>query len=567
MKQRHLQMAVSFLLASGLSACSGTGGSLPATNQNVTNQSTAMQGNAVDAAAQSASAGSTLATSRTVAGSSMDVRRTTAISDAASSAAGVAIDVGGKATGSWLADTAFSGGSSSVSTSNVNTSRVTNPAPQGVYQTNRNGTRLTAVITNLTPLAAYTVRLHFAELFWNAAGKRAFNASINGVSVLTTFDIFAAAGGKYIAVVKQFSTSADASGKITLVLAATTNNALISGVEIIPAVSASPAPVPTPTSAPTPMSSPTPPPTGWAGNVFPAWDGNHLLPTNPVIHPQSQAMMDVQYNNQRGHTLTGPAVDDAQSSYYDAKSSDPVHTVHCTANWGPKPTGHCAMEGKQIHVPAGAVAGGNSDRHTSILQPDGCTLEDFWHMQASMDTPTIVATFGAEYDQCTGNGFLSVKTAGATQGGGSNRLGRASLAELETGVIHHAVEIADSCMPIASSVGQSMTAGNNVACAAGDSGPTMPYGAYLWSDVKPANLPASLDKATRMICTALNQYGGVVDDTIGPWNGLSINTLWNQSGDPAYTAWFKANSTNNATNPTSCFPGGDWSHHIHVLQW
>jgi hypothetical protein len=160
---------------------------------------------------------------------------------------------------------------------------------------------------------------------------------------------------------------------------------------------------------------------------------------------------------------------------------------------------------------------------------------------------------------------MPVAGAGATQGGGSNRLGRAPLAELQTGVIHHAIEIANGCLPQAYSVGQSHTAGNVVTCS--DAGPGIPYGAYLWSDVKPANLPAGLDKATRMICTALNQYGGVVDDTIGPYNGLSLNTLWNASGNTAYVAWYKANSTNDATNPTGCFPGGDWRHHIHVLQW
>jgi hypothetical protein len=112
---------------------------------------------------------------------------------------------------------------------------------------------------------------------------------------------------------------------------------------------------------------------------------------------------------------------------------------------------------------------------------------------------------------------------------------------------------------------QSTAWGNPNSCVNGDSGPSIPYGAYVWSDVTPANLPSNLDHATLMICTALNVYGGVVDDTIGPWNGMSLNTMWNTSGNPAYAAWFAANSTNGATNPGACFPNGDWSHHIHVL--
>jgi hypothetical protein len=98
------------------------------------------------------------------------------------------------------------------------------------------------------------------------------------------------------------------------------------------------------------------------------------------------------------------------------------------------------MQGQQIHIPAGAVPGANTDQHTSILQPDGCTLDDFWGMQTDMSQPTLTAYFGAQYNQCTGDGFVQGGGTGATQGGGSNRLGRSPLAELQTGVIHHAVD-------------------------------------------------------------------------------------------------------------------------------
>jgi hypothetical protein len=550
-------MAASFLLASGLSACSGAGGSLPVGNQSTIAAPTS-NSNVSSAPIRSLAVGVRAA-------SSTDVGPA-----ATANAAGVAVDVGGKSTGTWIADAYVSGGLIATTTTNINTNAL-HSAPQAVYQANRYGSTLTAVIPNLTPLTAYTVRLHFAETFWNAAGKRAFNTSINGTAVLTNFDVFKAAGGKNVAINRQFTSSADANGKVTVVLSVVTDNAAIAGIEVLrvgasptPAPTVAPTPLPSPVSTPTPGSTPTP--SGWH-NAFPAWNGNKLLPANPVIHPQSQAMMNLLYNNTNGHGLTGPALDDAQSSYYDAKASDPLHTIHCVYKWGPKPSGNCVMEGKQIHIPAGAVPGANSDQHTSILQPDGCTLDDFWVMQKDMSQSALTAYFGAEYNQCAGTGFVLTSGAGATQGGGSNRLGRTTVAELQTGVIHHAIEVADSCNPVAYSVGQSTAWGNPNNCVAGDSGPSMPYGSYVWSDVKPANLPAGLDKATRMICTALNQYGGVIDDTIGPWNGMSLNTMWNTSGNPEYAAWFKANSSNGATHPASCFPNGDWVHHIHVLQW
>jgi hypothetical protein len=52
--------------------------------------------------------------------------------------------------------------------------------------------------------AGYTVRLHFAEFQFAAAGQRKFNVDINGNSVLSDFDIYAQAGAKDKAVVKDF---------------------------------------------------------------------------------------------------------------------------------------------------------------------------------------------------------------------------------------------------------------------------------------------------------------------------------------------------------------------------
>ena len=72
-----------------------------------------------------------------------------------------------------------------------------------VYQSAREGASLTRF--RVSPLgASYTVRLHFAELYFSAAGNREFNVAINGTTVLTNFDIFATAGAKYTAVVETF---------------------------------------------------------------------------------------------------------------------------------------------------------------------------------------------------------------------------------------------------------------------------------------------------------------------------------------------------------------------------
>jgi len=90
-------------------------------------------------------------------------------------------------------------------------------------------------VPGLTPGARYTVRLHFAEIFFNAAGQRIFNVAINGAAALSNFDIFAAAGGKNKAVVEQFTATADAQGQITITYTTVRDNAKSSGIEIVPA--------------------------------------------------------------------------------------------------------------------------------------------------------------------------------------------------------------------------------------------------------------------------------------------------------------------------------------------
>jgi hypothetical protein len=161
----------------------------------------------------------------------------TATSTPTSGSGGVQINSGGAASGSFVADTDFSGGSTVTSSNTIDTSGVSNPAPQAVYQSNRYGT-FSYTIPNLSPGASYTVRLHFAETYWTAAGQRTFNVSINGQQVLSNFDIFAAAGAANKAVIEQFTATANSSGQIALQFTTVKDNAQVNGIEILPASTA-----------------------------------------------------------------------------------------------------------------------------------------------------------------------------------------------------------------------------------------------------------------------------------------------------------------------------------------
>jgi hypothetical protein len=131
------------------------------------------------------------------------------------------IDAGGGATGTFVADEFFNNGNEYSTTTAVSTSGVTNPAPEAVYQSVCWAPSFNYIIPGLTSGSSYTVRLHFAELSFTAAGQRVFNVAINGTQVLTNFDVFATAGGEFKAVVEQFPATANALGQIVISFSST----------------------------------------------------------------------------------------------------------------------------------------------------------------------------------------------------------------------------------------------------------------------------------------------------------------------------------------------------------
>jgi len=170
----------------------------------------------------------------TISGTSGSTTHTASVSLAVTVPGAIQINSGGGTVGSWIADTDFSGGNSSANTNAIDTSGVTNPAPAAVYQSERWGV-FTYTIPSLVGGHVYTVRLHFAEIAFANAGARVFNVAINGSTVLSNFDIFATAGGANKALVEQFASAPDATGKITIsYIKGTADVPKSSGIEIIP---------------------------------------------------------------------------------------------------------------------------------------------------------------------------------------------------------------------------------------------------------------------------------------------------------------------------------------------
>lgn len=125
----------------------------------------------------------------------------------------------------WTADAGFTGGSPYTMTKVI-----TNTSDPTLYQTSRYGASFSYGIS--APAGTYAVTLKFAELYWTAAGRRVFNVAINGTAVLSSFDIFAAAGGALKAVDKTFTVTSG--GTITVQFTqGSAGNPLVNAVQVV----------------------------------------------------------------------------------------------------------------------------------------------------------------------------------------------------------------------------------------------------------------------------------------------------------------------------------------------
>jgi hypothetical protein len=150
----------------------------------------------------------------------------------------VAINSGGGVAGIFSADMDFTGGHADSVPNPIDVTGVQNPAPQAVYQTKRTGSSgvgFSYLVPQLKPGGTYNVRLHFAESAATGTGGRVFNVALNGTTVLPDFDVFAAAGAPFKAVIKEFITTANSSGNIAIAYNyGSAGNPLANGIEVIP---------------------------------------------------------------------------------------------------------------------------------------------------------------------------------------------------------------------------------------------------------------------------------------------------------------------------------------------
>ncbi len=181
-----------------------------------------------------------------------------------SSPSSLRIDCGSKSTYTdvttnvWLADTDNSGGSTLPTTHAI--SSTSDPI---LYQSQRVGTAFT--YTAPVKDGRYNVTLRLAEIEYTAAKQGVFNVTANGNTLLSGYDIFAAAGGEYVAVSRTFVVQASGGTGIKLQFTSTTGNAAVAAISVLPVGGGGVTPIAAlPGSSPMNIDMPVP---GWAGDV------------------------------------------------------------------------------------------------------------------------------------------------------------------------------------------------------------------------------------------------------------------------------------------------------------
>jgi Malectin domain len=143
----------------------------------------------------------------------------------------------------WASDASYCPAGNTYSTTHVITGALPSSADGALYQTERYDNPTTVTCTIPAPAGTYTATAKFAEIYFATAGSRIFNVTINGASVLSNFDIFAAAGGEYKAIDKSFTFTTTGS-PIVISFVSTVQNAKYDALQVVQTGTPPPPPPP-----------------------------------------------------------------------------------------------------------------------------------------------------------------------------------------------------------------------------------------------------------------------------------------------------------------------------------
>lgn len=260
-------------------------------------------------------------------------------------------------------------------------------------------------------------------------------------------------------------------------------------------------------------------------DLFTAEDGSvdyfrSAIPENPGLDPNSAAIVA----SMGGNTprLNGP---EWQITVYTASDSDPEYHPRFSEDWG------CSV-GDGIHIPDYATREVPSpgDEWIVVYNKDDGTVKSIWG--ATKETGEWHGRCGGTWPAASGGGAEAkaegVGTGAEVQAG----VGFILNSEIQTGAIEHALYFTSttSCTTFRAPAGKSDGDGSGESCA--------PMGARIQLDpsVDCAGLPGA-SEGEKMICVAMQKYGGYILDSGGPGPISGIGVAGDDMTDPNRRPW------------------------------
>ncbi len=144
----------------------------------------------------------------------------------------IRVNSGGSGAGEWLSDRGHVGRSATYRVSRD--IRGAGNVPQAVWRSVRAvrlGRQLNYSFADIPP-GPHLVRLHFSDPVSARTGFIRFHVDLEGIRVLSNFDVFRAAGGRDRALIREFPVTVDGNG-LQLRFTPTRGAAFINGIEIV----------------------------------------------------------------------------------------------------------------------------------------------------------------------------------------------------------------------------------------------------------------------------------------------------------------------------------------------
>lgn len=261
-------------------------------------------------------------------------------------------------------------------------------------------------------------------------------------------------------------------------------------------------------------------------DLFTATDGSpdyfrSVIGSDPALDPNSQAIIDGMGDDTP--QVNGP---EWQIPIYTTSNADPEYDPEFSqGDWG------CSVGGS-IHIPdyAAREVPAPGDEWVVVYNKDDKTVKSIWG--ASKEGGQWNGTCGGTWPAGSGGGAESktegVGTGAEVQAGAGFILN----SEIESGAIEHALYFTstNSCGSFRAPAGKSDGDGSGDSC--------VPMGARIQLD--PSVDCAGLDGASegeKMICVAMQEYGGYVLDSGGPGPISGIGVAGDDLTDPDRSPW------------------------------